>query len=615
MGKIVRLPESVVNRIAAGEVIERPASVVRELVENAIDAQARAIRIRIEEGGRDLIEVVDDGHGMSGEDLALATERHATSKLSPHSAGDVLRGVSTLGFRGEALPSIGSVSRLAIRSRRAEDSHALQIEMHFGRKPPPPRPAAGAQGTQVLVRDLFHALPGRLKFLKTARSEAAAVIDVVKRRALAVPGCAVTLTSGKAAVLRLRAEGGADGAARSARIRAVMGGEFFDNALPIEIAHRGMSLSGYAGLPTYHRATLQWQFLFVNGRPVQDRLLGGALRAAYGDLMVKGRFPAAALFLTLPPGAVDINVHPAKAELRFRDAQAVRALVIGALKQAFAQAGHRASAVLSGQALAAMRPGSAAPGGPESFAGGPAPAGLAPRPLPAGGTGELPGLGGHGGRVEPAAGGNAQMSGPGEGPGTEGGPELPLGVARGQLHETYIISQTADGIVIVDQHAAHERIVHEKMRAQAQAGGIARQSLLIPEVVELTAPEADLLMARAGEWAQLGFVLDRYGPDAVIVREVPAICRNMDIGGLVRDLADGLSDGGRGGALAERLNEISGTIACHSSVRGGRRLTGAEMDALLREMERTPHAGQCNHGRPTYVELKLADIERLFGRR
>ncbi|GMV63724.1 MAG: DNA mismatch repair protein MutL [Parvibaculum sp.] len=605
-GRIRRLSEGTINRIAAGEVVERPASAVKELVENALDAGARRIEIVIGGGGRDLIRVSDDGIGMNAEELALAVERHATSKLRLDDAGlEDLHDIATLGFRGEALPSIGAVARLSILSRPKDAESAFRISVEGGRTGPV-EPAAGRQGTQIEVRDLFYATPARLKFMKSERAETLAVSDVVKRLAMAHPEVGFTLESGGRNLLRLEPELPGD-AGRLTRLGAIMGRDFEANALAIDAMREGIALTGFAGLPTYNRGTAQLQFLFVNGRPVRDKLIVGAVRGAYADFLARDRHPAVALFVDLDPRDVDVNVHPAKAEVRFRDAGLVRGLIVGALKRALAEAGHRASTTVAGAALGAVRPEMMAPAGASGYAPRWPAAGPARQPglaEEAGGwQGAFADLGGHAARVETVPEAAAENT-----------PGLPLGVARGQLHETYVIAQTADGIVIVDQHAAHERLVYERMK-KAMAAGVARQLLLIPEVVDLDEAEAERLVARIPELAELGFVIEGFGPGAVVVREVPAIFGKLDVGGLVRDLADDLSELDEALSLKERLEDVCGTIACHGSVRAGRRLTAEEMNALLREMEATPHSGQCNHGRPTYVELKLSDIERLFGRR
>ena len=614
------LPEGVINRIAAGEVIERPASVVKELVENAIDAGAGAIEVTLEESGRRLIRVADDGRGMSRDELPLALTRHATSKLGED--GD-LWSIATLGFRGEALPSIAAVARLTIASRAAGADNAWSIEIADG-TPGECTPAARPPGTTVTVADLFHATPARLKFLKAPRTESGHAADIVNRLAMCHPAVAFTLTCDGRAVLRDGAHEDAP-AGRLARLALVMGRDFAGNALPIDAERAGVHLGGYAALPTLNRASAQHQYLFVNGRPVRDRLLHGAVRAAYADHLHRGRHPMAALFVALAPDLVDVNVHPTKAEVRFRDAGRVRGLIVGALKRALAAAGHHAATTVADDALAAMRPHAGSAAGAGSGLGGfgasapPRAPHLAeaqahwqaPLGVAGDGAGDAPTA-----RVEsappPADGTAADESAAGD----DGrGAAYPLGVARGQVHGTYVVAQTGDGIVIVDQHAAHERIVYERMKAALAEAGIQRQILLIPEVVELDDGAVGRLEARAGELADLGLVLERFGPGAVVVREVPALIGDGDTGGLVRDLADELAEWGDATTLRQRLADVCSTLACHGSVRAGRRLNADEMNALLRQMEATPHAGQCNHGRPTYVELKLADIERLFGRR
>ena len=595
--KIRRLSEGTVNRIAAGEVVERPAAAIKELVENAMDAGATRIDIAASAGGADLLLVEDDGVGMSADDLKLAIERHATSKLPVLGGEDDLSHIVTMGFRGEALPSIGAVARLSLTSRMA-GGEAAEIRIDGGRIEGP-KPAAflaqGQHGTRAEVRELFYATPARLKFLKSTRSEDLAIIDIVKRLAMARPDIGFTLTLDGRKALDLASEPDLmDG--RLPRLARIMGRDFGDNAASVEAEREGVSLSGYAGLPTYNRANAAMQFLFVNGRPVRDKLLVGAVRGAYADFLARDRHPALALFLDCDPGFVDVNVHPAKSEVRFRDAGLVRGLIVGALKHALSEAGHRASTTVASSALAAFQrqaPSYPAPAYRSSngFAGlREAPAMFeAPRSV----------------RMEdaplPAAETSAQHH--------------QLGVARAQLHETYVIAQTADGIVIVDQHAAHERLVYERMKKALANGGVTRQPLLIPEVVDLDPSEVTRVVARAGELAELGLVIEGFGPDAVVVREVPALLGKLDVKGLVRDLADEIAESGNALSLKERLEEVSGTLACHMSVRAGRRLNAEEMNALLREMEATPHSGQCNHGRPTYVELKLSDIEKLFGRR
>jgi DNA mismatch repair protein MutL len=615
---IRQLPPTLVDRIAAGEVVERPAAAVKELVENAIDAGATRIEVALREGGLALIAVTDDGTGMSPDELVMAVERHCTSKLP----GDDLLQITTLGFRGEALPSIGAVSRLTVTTRRRGDDSAVQLTVEGGAKRPP-APAAHPVGTRVEVRDLFYATPARLKFLKTPRTERDQALDAVQRLAMAYPAIGFTVTGDDDKILlRLNAIvadlAGEAASPRRQRLAALLGRDFADNALEIDAQREGFRLSGLAGLPTLNRATSRAQYLFVNGRPVRDKLLVGAVRGAYQDFLARDRHPMVVLFLDCPEEEVDVNVHPAKAEVRFRDAARVRGLIVGSLRNALAAAGHRASTTVADTALGAFRPGEmAAPTLPltmhtgwqtrGNYSGGGArlPAGFAE----AAAALYEPGPGFAPAAPDPAAPGAASTS---ESDALE---RYPLGAARGQLHQTYIVAQTSDGIVIVDQHAAHERLVYERMKSHLQSGGVQRQILLLPEVVELDEADAARLTERAGELAELGLVLEAFGPGAVVVREVPALLGETDVWGLVRDLAEEIAELGEALGLKERLEEICGTLACHGSVRAGRRLNQAEMNALLRQMEATPHSGQCNHGRPTYVELKLVDIERLFGRR
>ena len=558
-----------------------------------MDAGATRIDIAASNGGADLLLVEDDGIGMNADDLTLAIQRHATSKLPMAGGEDDLSHIVTMGFRGEALPSIGAVSRLSIASR-TKDGEAAEIRIDGGRVQGP-MPAAfrgrGQHGTRAEVRDLFYATPARLKFLKSSRSEDLAIIDIVKRLAMARPDISFSLVLDGRRALDLPAEPDLmDG--RLPRLARIMGRDFGDNAASVEAGREGVSLSGYAGLPTYNRANAAMQFLFVNGRPVRDKLLVGAVRGAYADYLARDRHPALALFLECDPAFVDVNVHPAKTEVRFRDAGLVRGLIVGALKHALTEAGHRASTTVAGSALAAFQRQSPSPfQSPNIFSA------VGVREAPASYAAAVP------------------MSVRMEEVPVEPAPDTPLGVARAQLHETYVVAQTADGIVIVDQHAAHERLVYERMKKALANGGIARQPLLIPEVVDLDPSEVTRVSERAAELAELGLVIEAFGPDAVVVREVPAMLGKLDVKGLVRDLADEIAETGNALSLKERLEEVSGTLACHMSVRAGRRLNAEEMNALLREMEATPHSGQCNHGRPTYVELKLADIEKLFGRR
>lgn len=603
------LPETLVNRIAAGEVIERPAAAVKELVENAIDAGARHIDVVLEDGGRVLISVTDDGCGMTPDELELAVQRHATSKLPD----DDLVDIRTLGFRGEALPSIGAVSRLSITSRAAGAETAFGIEIEGG-KTGTPKPAALGTGTRIEVRDLFYATPARLKFLKTPRTEVDHAADAIKRLAMAHPEIAFSLADEDRVRFRYGSAQGDLLTARLDRLSAVMGREFADNAVSVDSERGGIRLTGFAGVPTLNRGNARAQYLFVNGRPVQDRLLVGAVRGAYQDFLARNRHPMIGLFLDVPPDAVDVNVHPAKAEVRFQDAGLVRGLIVGGLRRALEAAGHKASTTVAAAALGAFQPGfsggAASPSSSPSWRQGNAItrelAEIAAAYQAPASTGVLEAFDTPSAR----AAADASMQGA-----VAPVSSFPLGAARAQVHETYIVSQTDTGIVIVDQHAAHERLVYERMKAALAEGGAKRQGLLIPEVVEMEEAAVERLCTRAAEFEELGLSIEKFGPGAVVVREVPALLGQSDVKGLLRDLADDLEEFGAGLALKERLEDVCSTMACHGSVRAGRRLTPEEMNALLREMEVTPHSGQCNHGRPTYVELNLADIERLFGRR
>lgn len=594
MHTIRRLPETLINQIAAGEVIERPAAAVKELVENAIDAGSSRIEVFIREGGASLMTVSDDGIGMTEEELALAVERHATSKLPD----DNLVHITSLGFRGEALPSIGAVSRLTLtsRSRHNKKSDAATITVDGGKKSPV-TPAAHLIGTKVEIRDLFYATPARLKFLKSPRTEAQNVRDVIEHLAMAYPDIYFKLTHDDKTVLDLPATGGLE------RLRQLMGREFSENALRINAERDGIRLTGYAGLPTLNRGTSQYQYFFVNGRPVKDRLIIGAIRGAYMDFLAHGRHPMLCLFLSIPPDLVDVNVHPAKAEVRFQDSALIRGMIVGSLKHALAESGHRASTTVAEQTLQSFQ----APTGASS-------------PIPwdgeyrqhqpsyknLKGMAGAPYTGSYYFETQPAT--REQEI-------VVEKTDFPLGAACAQLHETYIVAQTKDGLVLVDQHAAHERLVYERMKRDMAAGHIPRQAMLLPEVVELDESAVERLLARKNELEELGLSLDSFGPGAVIVQETPALLGEVNIQQLVRDLADDIVTFGQTMALKEKLEEVCSTMACHGSIRAGRRLNQDEMNALLRQMEKTPHSGQCNHGRPTYVELKLHDIEKLFGRR
>lgn len=607
-----RLPDNIVNQIAAGEVVERPASAVKELVENAIDAGATQIDVVMRDGGRSLITVTDNGSGMSAEELELCFERHATSKLPD----DDLVFIQNLGFRGEAIPSIASVSRMSITTRREGADTAWKMTVEGGKKIAPV-PGGGQKGTRVEVRDIFFATPARLKFLKTERSEFGAALDVVRRLAMAFPAISFSLTDENRTALRVA---GSDGDLFDAwldRLGAVMGREFADNAIRIDAERDGVKLAGYAGVPTFNRGNATMQFMFVNGRPVRDKLFTGAVRGAYMDLLARNRHPLLALFLEVPADQVDVNVHPAKAEVRFRDSGGVRGLIVGSLRHALAEHGHRASSTISGQALGAFRPNNTL-------------LPMQPSNRPAASWGRW-----NENQSATLSSGMAEAGAEYHAPLTAESPpvarsidetplqqekvraleQYPLGAARSQLHETYIVAQTMTGLILVDQHAAHERLVMERMKKQLAEKTVARQMLLLPEVVELDEVSANRVAERAEELAEMGLMLEPFGVGAIVVRETPAMLGECNIKGLVQDLADDLAELDTALSLKDRMDDVCATMACHGSVRAGRRLSIDEMNALLREMEVTPHSGQCNHGRPTYVELQLGDIEKLFGRR
>lgn len=608
LAQVIRqLDEAAINRIAAGEVVERPASAVKELVENALDAGAARIEVTIAEGGKRLIRVSDDGCGIPTEQLPLAVSRHATSKLR----GDDLLNIHSFGFRGEALASLGAVGRLQVSSRAIGADHGAMIKVEGGQEQPV-RPAAQSQGTVVELRDLFYATPARLKFLRSTRAETQAITDVVKRLAMAEPHVAFSLRDrsdgGDGRVLfRVSAEQGDFFDALEPRLGAILSADFITNALPIATERDGLRLSGFAGLPTYSRGNAGAQYLFVNRRPVRDRMLGGALRAAYMDVLHRGRHPVAALFLDCPPQLVDVNVHPAKAEVRFRDPSVARGLIVSGLRHALAEAGHRAATTVAGAALGAMRTEAMEPtqlvrsyqmDRPSTGARRAAYQYQAP-------TAPTPGFAE---AAQPSA--RAEAFEPVE----DAEEAFPLGAARAQLHENYIIAQTEDGVVIVDQHAAHERLVYERLKAQIAENGVAAQALLVPEIVAMEEGDAALLLDHAGELAGLGLAIEAFGPGTVAVRETPAILGRVDAAALLRDICDELNEIGGKTALKSRIDAILSRIACHGSIRSGRRMRAEEMNALLRDMEATPRSGQCNHGRPTYIELKLSDIEKLFGR-
>jgi len=616
---IRQLDDAAINRIAAGEVVERPASAVKELVENAIDAGSRRIEIAYADGGKTLIRITDDGCGITEEQLPLALSRHATSKID----GTDLLDIHTFGFRGEALPSLGAVGRLSITSRVGKAS-AAQISVEGGAMRAV-KPAALSGGTIVELRDLFYATPARLKFMRSDRAEAQAITDVVKRLAMAEPFVGFTLrdvTGGGdgRVTFRVEAENGDLFDALHGRLARILGKEFAENALKIDAEREGLRLIGYAALPTYSRGSSVAQYLFVNGRPVKDKLLVGALRGAYFDYLSRDRHPAAALFIDCDPHLVDVNVHPAKSEVRFRDPGLARGLIVSSLRHALAEAGHRASTTVAGATLQSFRPEPMGALGATPSAPTPGPARVyqmdrpslgartaayqAQAPMP-----QEPGFAdlteAYSARVEPVETEVAQEV-PAEG--------LPLGAARAQVHENYIVAQTETGMVIVDQHAAHERLVYEKLKRQMAETGVAAQALLIPEIVELSEGDCARIMTVADALSKLGLTIEAFGGGAVAVRETPALLGEVNARAMVLDILDELDDAGESMLVQAKLEAILSRVACHGSIRSGRRMRGEEMNALLREMEATPHSGQCNHGRPTYVELKLADIERLFGR-
>ena len=589
---IRQLDDSVANRIAAGEVVERPASAVKELVENALDAGARRIDVTISQGGKALIRVADDGCGMTAEDLPLAMSRHATSKID----GSDLLDIHSFGFRGEALPSLGAVGRLTITSRAGDEGAETRVT---GGRADPVRPAPANRGTVVELRDLFFATPARLKFLRSERAETQAVAEVIRRLAMAEPAVGFTLHEDDRLLFRADAEQGDLFDALHARLTRVMGRDFIDNAIPIDAERDGVRLTGFAALPTYSRGAAVAQHVYVNNRPVRDKLLTGALRAGYFDVLPSGRHPAAVLFVTCDPHFVDVNVHPAKAEVRFREPDLVRGLVVSSLRHNLAGASRRASDTVGAATLAAFRAEPEAPRYQMDYA---RPSAGALRvayqaQAPAfDGFAEAPSA-----RVEVL-------------PAEEVVTDAPLGAARAQIHENYIIAQTENGMVIVDQHAAHERLVYERLKAQAEANGIASQALLIPEIVDLPEGDAARILSVAEDLAALGLHVEAFG-GAIAVREIPALLGKVNAAALIRDIADDLADQGASDRLRGRVDAVLSSMACHGSVRSGRRMTAEEMNALLREMERTPRSGQCNHGRPTWVSLSLGDIERLFGRK
>ena len=612
MSGIRQLPDTLVDQIAAGEVVERPASALKELVENALDAGAGHVAITLRRGGIDEIIVTDDGHGMSRDDLSLAIRRHATSKL-PDSRLDDIR---FLGFRGEALPSIGAVSRLVMTSIRPGDPHAWQIAVNAGTVTPP-QPAALDRGTRVEARHLFKSVPARLKFLKTERTEQGRCLDIVRRLAMAWPQVGFSIAGDERVILDLVSRD-ADEVGRQRRLSDIIGRTFGAEALDVDARRDEVTLRGMAGLPTMNRPTAGSIFLFVNGRPVQDRSLLGAVRAGYGDTLPRGRYPIAALFVELPAAALDVNVHPAKSEVRFRDAAGVRSLLVGAIAARLQDGGIHTTAEGAATATRLFAGSGRGSGGfaapPAAAYGGPVRDWQAPLVAKSGNpqsslTGDMP-------PAAPVVSGavppGAVTYGVTDGDGFD---DTLLGAARAQLHKTYIVAETRDGITIIDQHAAHERLVMERMKAALAADGVAVQALLIPEVVDLPSDQRQALLDEAGFLSGLGLDIEGFGEGSVLVRGMPALLGTADAGQLVRDIAEELRELGGSRTLEDKIAHVLATVACHGSVRAGRRLNDAEMNALLREMETTPNSGQCNHGRPTWVRLSLADVERLFGRR
>ena len=607
---IRQLDDAAANRIAAGEVVERPASAVKELVENALDAGATRIDIAHAQGGKTLIRVTDDGYGIPADELTLALSRHATSKID----GSDLLNIHSFGFRGEALPSLGAVGRLTITSRFAGSDEAARVSVNDG-EIGKVEPAALTTGTVVELRDLFHSTPARLKFMRTDRAEAQAIGDIIKRLAMAEPHVGFTLrdvSGGGEGRVTFRADQqtGDMFDALNGRLRTILGADFTANAMKINAEREGLLLTGYAALPTYSRGAAVAQFFFVNGRPVRDKLLIGALRGAYSDFLSRNRHPAVALFLSCDPERVDVNVHPAKSEVRFREPGLVRGLIVFALRHALAEAGHRASTTVSDATLSAMRP--EIPHGRVYQMDRPSQAALHSfyqfqQPIQQSGFQDgFTGFDHASGRVEPVPNAEDWASALNE--------ALPLGAARAQLHENYIISQTKDGIILVDAHAAHERLVYERLKKQMATNGVAAQALLIPEIVEMSSDDISRLLAAAPDLTELGLTIEPFGGNAICVRETPAILGEVNARAMIEDIADELADLGQSQTVKDRIEAILSRVACHGSIRTGRRMTAPEMNALLREMEATPHSGQCNHGRPTYVELKMSDIERLFGR-
>lgn len=612
--KIRYLPETLINQIAAGEVVERPAAAVKEMVENALDAGATQIDIDLEQGGKSRIVISDNGYGMSRDELMAAVDRHATSKLP----GNDLLNIQHLGFRGEALASISAVSRMCIQSREDGADEAWEISVEGGKKGEPV-PSSHPQGTKITIRDIFYATPARLKFMKTEKAEYLAVRDTVQRMAMAFPFVGFTLTHNGSSSLKFPVT-----LDPKARMAAVLGREFGENAIDIESEREGLKLTGFAGLPTLHRGTAQYQYLFINNRPVKDKLLTGCVRAAYADVLHRGRHPMLALFLSVPSEEVDVNVHPAKAEVRFQDPQMVRGLIITALKHAIHAHGFETSSTVSTAALGRFSSegsSSSSPALPMSRHGGTSFSSYraAQSYSPGGNLAEAqqqiftP-------QAQTLSGFDTAPSARMEAvPEETTHPDIiahPLGAARAQIHENYIIAQSENGLIMVDQHAAHERLVYEKFKGQLAQSGVEKQGLLSPEIIDLTESEATCLLEAKDELSRYGLEIEPFGAGAIAVHSIPALLSGKaDTHKLIRDVVDEISENDNKGALEEKLNEILSRMACHGSIRSGRRMNVDEMNALLRQMEATPLSGQCNHGRPTYIELSLIEIEKLFGRR
>lgn len=589
---IRRLSDTIVNQIAAGEVVERPASVIKELVENAIDAGATRIEIATASGGKALLRVIDNGHGMNEDDLGLAIERHCTSKVSER-----LDEIKSLGFRGEALPSIGSVAKLKIVSRTEDASNGYEIEV-IGGKVSSVRPKAANIGTIVEVRDLFFATPARLKFMKTDRAENTAISETLRRMAIAFPNIHFVLSGPDRSTIEFKSV--ADD--YLARIAQILGRDFSQNTIELDATRENIELTGYIGLPTFNRGNSLHQFAYVNGRPIQDKLVLSALRGAYSDRLPRGRYPVAVLFIKLDPALVDVNVHPAKSDVRFRDPQLVRGLIIGAIRQALGSEGDRSSTTATEDLKSTFSTDTFSSERWNTYAS-PSTANWSQQDSPS-----RPLQQGFQETQQPSARADTVQS-------NDTATTFRLGAARAQIHENYILAQTENGMIIVDQHAAHERIVYERMKTALYGDAIKTQALLIPQIVDLSEEECDQLIELAEDFKSLGLYIERFGPGAIAVRETPAILGEMDAGGLIKQLSDEITEWDDMSGLAQRLEAVASTMACHGSVRSGRRMQADEMNALLRQMEQTPGSGQCNHGRPTYIELGLDDIERLFSRR